>query len=118
MGETSISNDDVVVIPSHHRVTHQILRHCQLKLMFPGSRRAEQSRFLSQLRIVTAVEDSVLRTEMTDVESQEEDVPKRILFFKTMSRLGQIRTHRRDEKPGLLVSDRHSFPPPWVSRSQ
>jgi hypothetical protein len=46
---------------------------------------------------VATVEDSVLRTEMDDLESQEEDVPKRILFFKPMSCLGQIRTHRRDE---------------------
>ncbi len=45
------------------------------------------------------VEDSVLRTEMVDLESQEEeeDAPKRILFFKAMSCLGQTRTHRRDE---------------------
>jgi hypothetical protein len=33
---------------------------------------------------------------MTGLESQEEDDPKRILFFKPMSWLGQIRTHRRD----------------------
>ena len=47
--------------------------------------------------IPSHVEDSVLRTEMVDLESQEEDDPKRILFFKTMSWLGQIRSHRRDE---------------------
>jgi hypothetical protein len=34
---------------------------------------------------------------MTGLESQEEDVPKCILFFKPMSWLGQIRSHRRDE---------------------
>jgi hypothetical protein len=34
---------------------------------------------------------------MTVLESQEEDAPKRILFFKPMSWLGQIRPHRRDE---------------------
>jgi hypothetical protein len=34
---------------------------------------------------------------MTDLESQEEDAPKRILFFKPMSCLGQIRHYRRDE---------------------
>jgi hypothetical protein len=34
---------------------------------------------------------------MSDLESQEEDSPKRILFFKPMSCLGQIRPHRRDE---------------------
>jgi hypothetical protein len=51
----------------------------------------------SQQRIVATVEDSVLRTEMAALESQEEDAPKRILFYKPMSWLGQIRTHRRDE---------------------
>jgi hypothetical protein len=54
-------------------------------------------RLRSQQRIVDTVEDSVLRTEMTGLESPEEDDPKRILFFKTMSWLGQVRTHRRDE---------------------
>ena len=34
---------------------------------------------------------------MDDLESQEEDDPKGILFFKSMSWLGQIRSHRRDE---------------------
>jgi hypothetical protein len=99
--ESSASNGDVAVIPSQHRVTQQFLSHWQpfrdLKLMFPGSRRAEQLSLRSQHRIVTTVEDSVLRTEMTGLESQEEDAPKRILFFKPMSWLGQIRPHRRDE---------------------
>ena len=62
-----------------------------------GSRRAEQLRLRSQQRIVATVEESVLRMEMTDLESQEEDAPKRDLFFKPMSCLGQIRPHRRDE---------------------
>ena len=99
--ESSVSNADVTDIPSHHRVTQQILRHWQsfrdLKLMFAGSHRTEQLRLRSQQRIVTTVEDSVLRTEMTGLESQEEDDPKRILFFKPISWLGQIRSHRRDE---------------------
>jgi hypothetical protein len=34
---------------------------------------------------------------MVGLESQEEDEPKRILFFKPMSWLGKIRPHRRDE---------------------
>ena len=50
-----------------------------------GSRRAEQLSLRSQQRIVGTVEDSVLRMEMTGLESQEEDAPNRILFFKTMS---------------------------------
>ena len=65
--------------------------------MFPGSRRVEQLSLRSQHRIVATVEDSVLWTEMAGLESQEEDAPKRILFFKSMSWLGQIRSHRRDE---------------------
>ena len=65
--------------------------------MFAGSRRAEQLSLRSQQRIVATVEDSVLRTEMAGLESQGEDAPKRILFFKPMSWLGQIRSHRRDE---------------------
>ena len=46
-----------------------------LKLMFADSRRAEQLTLRSQQRIVDTVEDSVLRTEMTGLESQEEDTP-------------------------------------------
>jgi hypothetical protein len=53
--------------------------------MFAGSRRAEQLNLRSKQRIVPTVEDSVLRTEMTGLESQEEDAPKCILFFKPMS---------------------------------
>jgi hypothetical protein len=34
---------------------------------------------------------------MTGLESQEEDAPKRVLFYKPMAWLGQIRPHRRDE---------------------
>jgi hypothetical protein len=34
---------------------------------------------------------------MTGLEPQEEDAPKRTLFYKPMSWLGQIRPHRRDE---------------------
>ena len=40
---------------------------------------------------------TVLRTEMTGLESQEEDGCPQIRFFKPMSWLGQIRPHRRDE---------------------
>ncbi len=50
--------------------------------MFAGSRRTEQLSLRSHQRIVDTVEDSVLRTEMTGLEFQEEDAPNR--------------THRRD----------------------
>jgi hypothetical protein len=68
-----------------------------LKLMFADSRHYQQLSLCPQQCIVTTVEDSVLRTEMVGLESQEEDAPKRILFFKAMSWLGLIRSHRRDE---------------------
>ncbi len=65
--------------------------------MFAGSRWAEQLSLRSQQRIVATVEESVLKTEMAGLESQEEDAPKCVLFFKPMSWLGQIWPHRRDE---------------------
>ncbi len=87
--ESSVSNVAVTVIPSQYRVTQQILSHWQpfrdLKLMFVGSRHAERLSLRSQQRIVATVEDSALRTEMVDLEFQEEDAPKRILCFKPMS---------------------------------
>jgi hypothetical protein len=64
-------------------------------LIFAGSRRTDQLGLRSQPRIVATVEDSFLRTEMAGLESQEEDAPKRILFFKPMSWLGQIRPPSR-----------------------
>jgi hypothetical protein len=68
-----------------------------LKLNYVGSCQAEQLNSHSHQRVVTTVEESVLKTEMVGLESQEEDAPKCILFFKPMSWLGQIRSHRRDE---------------------
>ena len=99
--ENSPSNAGVAAIPSQFKVTHQILKNWQsfrdLKLKFVGSRRQEQLSSRCQQHVVATVEESVFRTEMTDLESQEEDAPKRILFYKPMSWLGQIRPHRRDE---------------------
>ena len=84
--ESSASNDDVPVIPSQLKVTHQILSHWEpfrdLKSRFPDSRRTEQLNLRSQQHIVSTVEDSVLRMEMTGFESLEEDDPKRVLFYK------------------------------------
>jgi hypothetical protein len=84
--ENAVSNAAVTGIPSQHRVTQQILSHWKpfldLKLMFAGSLRAEQLSLRSQQRMVATVEDSVLRMEVADLESQEEDAPKCILFSK------------------------------------
>jgi hypothetical protein len=53
--------------------------------MFAGSHRVEQLSLRSQQRVVDTVEESVLKMEMTGLESQEEDAPKRLLFFNPMS---------------------------------
>jgi hypothetical protein len=86
--EISASSVDVPVIPSHLKVIHQILIHWEpfrdLKSRFVGSCRAEQLNLHSQQCIVSTVEDSVLRTEMTGLESLEEDDPTHILFYKSM----------------------------------
>jgi hypothetical protein len=78
----------------------QILKHWQpfrdFKLTFAVSRRAEQLRLRTQQRIIATDEYCVLRTEMANLESQQEDAPRRALWFKPMSWLGQIRPHRRD----------------------
>ncbi len=63
-----ISNADATAIPSQYRVTQQILSHWQpfqdLKLMFSGSHRTEQLSLYSKQRVVTTVEESVLKKEM------------------------------------------------------
>ena len=92
---------NVVAIPTQHRVTQQILSRWQpfkdLKQTFVVSRRAEQLRLRVQQRVIATVEDSALRTEMENLESDEEDASRRVLWYKPMSWLGQIRPHRRDE---------------------
>jgi len=52
---------------------------------FAVSRRAEQFCLRTQQRIVSTVKDSVLRTEIGDLESQEEDAPKRVLWYTPMT---------------------------------
>ena len=79
-------------------MTHQILMSTKdLKQTFVVSIRVEQLRLCVKKLVVTTVEDSVLRTEMDNLESEEEDDPRRVLWYKPMSWLGQIRPHRRDE---------------------
>jgi hypothetical protein len=79
-----------------------------LKQTFTVSLRAEKLRLRVQQRIVATVEDSVLHTEMVSLESQEEDTPRRVLWFKPVSWMGQIRPHHRDESwsATVLLSDR------------
>ena len=76
-------------IPLQHRVTMQILKHWQpfgtSKLTFAVSHRAEQLRLRTQQRIIATAEDSVLRTEMANLERLDEEAPKRVLSFKPMS---------------------------------
>ena len=47
--------------------------------------------------VVATVEDSALRTEMENLESDEEDTPRRVLWYNPLSWMGQIRPHHRDE---------------------
>ncbi len=104
--ENSPSGDTgVAAIPSQFKITQQILKNWQpfrdFKIQFVGSRRQEQLSSRCQQRVVATVEESVLRTEMAGLESQEEDAPQRpaqrVLFYKPMTWVGQIRPHRRDE---------------------
>ena len=68
-----------------------------LKQTFVVSRREEQLRQRVQQRVVVTIEDSALLTEMENLESEEEDTSRRVLWYRRMSWLGQIRPHRRDE---------------------
>jgi hypothetical protein len=81
----------MMLLSSLHSIdVKQILNHWlpfqDLKKSFMVSRRAvEQLGLWPKQRIMTTAEGSVLRTEMTNLESQEEDAPRRILWFKPMS---------------------------------
>ena len=48
------------------------------------SGRVEQLRLCAPQSIIATVEDSVLYTEMENLESQEEDDPRRVLWFRPM----------------------------------
>ena len=50
-----------------------------LKLTFVVSRRVDQFRLRAQQRVVATVEDSVLLTEMDNLESEIEDAPRRVV---------------------------------------
>jgi hypothetical protein len=90
-----------MLFPAQPRVTEQIIARGQpfkdLKQAFAVSRRAEHPRLHTEQRVVDTVEDSALRAEMGSLESQEEDTPKRVLWYKPVGFLGVIRPHRRDE---------------------
>ena len=93
---------NVAAIPAQNRLTHQILSMWQhfkdLKQTFAVSRRAEQLRLRVQQRVVATVEDSVLRTEMENFESEEDDNPRRVLWYKPHELAGtdQDSSQRRD----------------------
>ena len=55
--------------------------------------RAEQLRLHTQQRVVVTIEDSTLCVEMGTLESQEEDSPKRILWYTPMGFLDSLRSH-------------------------
>ena len=73
MREEDGSNIPVTPIPSQRRLTHQILKHWKpfqvLEQILAVSRRqTEQLRLRSPQRVVGTAVDSVLRTEMGDLE--------------------------------------------------
>ena len=88
-------------IPAQHRVTQQIIARWQpfedLHRTFAVLRRAEQLRLHTEQRIVSTVEDSGLCVQVGVLESQEEDTPKRIMWYKPLGFLGVIKSHHRDE---------------------
>ena len=76
-------------ISLQNMLTHHISQHWgpfkDLRQTFAVSRCAEQLRLRTQQRIVATAEDSTLRTEMGNLESQEEDTPKRVWVHKAAS---------------------------------
>ena len=77
---------------TQYPLPHQIHNHWKpfrdLKRTFAVSRRTEQLRLHVYQRIVPTVQESVLRTEMVGLESQDEDDPRYNLWFKSMSWMG------------------------------
>jgi len=75
---------NVASIPAQNGLTHKILSMWSpfkdLKQTFAVSLRAEQLRLRVQQRVVATAEDSVLRTQMTSLESQEERMPPDAYF--------------------------------------
>ena len=55
-----------------------------LKQTFVVSSRDEKFRLHTQQRVVATVEDLALCVEMGSLKSQEEDTPKRVLWYKPM----------------------------------
>ena len=90
-------------ITSQKRLTTQILKHWRpfqvLQQTFTVSTHTDQFRLRVQQCIVVTTEDSVCRTEMVDLESQEEN-PKYVLYYQPMtlhSCLGVILSEHRSE---------------------
>jgi hypothetical protein len=108
----SMGKNGVFFVKGNAKKVWRITRYDSKKSI--SKRGTEQLSLRSQQSIVATVEDSVLRTEMTGLESQEEDVPKRCRW------VGWARSGLTVEmkKPGLLVSSRLSLPWPWAPRSR
>ena len=98
---TLLFASNTVTIPVQYRVTQQIISRWKsfkdILRTFVVSRLTEQLRLHTEHRVVSTVEDSTLCVEKSVLESQEEDTPKRTLWYKPLGFLGVIRTHHRDE---------------------
>jgi hypothetical protein len=73
-----LSSPHIIGSPNRYSATGQQLQPFRdLKLMFPDSRRAEQC-------IVATLEDSILRTEITGLDSQVGD--PLVVYYESMKR--------------------------------
>ena len=81
-------------IPAQHWLTLQVTKHWKpfqvLHQTLAVSHRAEQLRRLRRPHriVATAVDSMLLRTEMGDLETQEENTSKRVLWYRLMAWCG------------------------------
>ena len=97
-------DDTTIRIPSQRRLTDQLIAHWRpyvvLRQRLSGTRSEEQLRLRKPQKFKATVDDSVLRTEMGDLEPSDEDAPPRTLWHKPMAWLGVIRPlHKGEEWP-------------------
>ena len=75
----------MTTIPTQNRITHQMLKH---RLTPPTSHSTTH---------FSKTVDSVLCTEMSHLETREENASQSVLYYPSMTWLGLLGPHRRDE---------------------
>ena len=79
-----------IVLVDHAAIIARWQPFKDLQQTFMVSRRSEQLRLHTQQRVAATVEESALRVEMGTLESQEEDAPRRFLWYTPMGFLGLV----------------------------